>query len=207
MKSNNGLTTYKCHMSFINKRILTLLLFFLLLVLVSCIYLLIAYWVEMPIMLKLFGIIIIPIAILGVFMTPLNGMFVTNKYVIFIPDIRIKRVTIEKLKKISFILNERENGKFSVIVKIICIDGKTFVKDYSSQFANVRKKKFNNQQTHAHFDEIVAYCFVCRTAIMPAFRNYVALWTPLPICRTQQLFSGDFRINRFSVAKGKESNF
>lgn len=142
MKSNNGLTTYKCHMSFINKRILTLLLFFLLLVLVSCIYLLIAYWVKMPIMLKLFGIIIIPIAILGVFMTPLNGMFVTNKYVIFIPDIRIKRVTIEKLKKISFILNERENGKFSVIVKIICIDGKTFVKDYSSQFANVRKKKF-----------------------------------------------------------------
>ncbi len=142
MTLNNGSTAYKGHMSFIKKGILSIPLLFLVSVLGACGYLLIAYWVEMPLALKLFGLIIIPILLVGIFMMPLNGMFVTSKAVVFVPDLRIKRVPVDKLNRISFVFSEWENGKYSVSVKIIRIDGKTFVKDYSSQFANARKKKF-----------------------------------------------------------------
>ena len=68
-------------------------------------------------------------------------MFISKKGTItFIPDFRIKRVHISKLKRVAVNFNEWDNYRYSVAVKLVYKDGRIFTKDYSNQFKNVRKK-------------------------------------------------------------------
>ena len=145
MTSNNGLTTYKNkRLSFINKGIITMLLGVSLIVIIPCSYLMFSYWSEMPIFIKIFWPIVLPIILMGIIITPLNGMVITKKGTIFfVPDFRIKKTHIKELERISFNFNEWENNKYSVTVKLVYKDGRVFLKDYSKQFRNMRNKKLN----------------------------------------------------------------
>lgn len=143
MMSNNGLMTYKSkRLSFINKSIIALLLGVLLIVIIPCSYLMFAYWFEMPIFIKIFWPILLTIILIGVIITPLNGMIITKKgTILFLPDFRLKKFNIKDLEKIAIIFNEWENNKYSVMVKFVYKNGKIFNKDYSKQFRNMKNKK------------------------------------------------------------------
>lgn len=143
MELNNGLMIYKSKcLSFINKRIIILLLGILLIIILPCSYLVFKYWTEMPILIKIFWPIMSIIIFIGIIITPLNGMIITKKGTLwFIPDFRILRFNINYLNRLSIIFSEWENNKYSVQIKIIDKDGKTFYKDYSKQFKNIRKNK------------------------------------------------------------------
>ena len=102
----------------------------------------VAYWNEMPIAIKILGPIIMAIAFVGILITPLNGMYINkNGAIIFVSDFRIKRIKVNDVAKLEFIFEEWENKKFSVIVKIACVDGSIFTKDYSKQFCNMPNNK------------------------------------------------------------------
>lgn len=143
MMSNNGLMTYKSKLlSFINKGIITMLLGLVLIVIIPCSYLMFTYWSEMPIFVKIFLPILLAIIFIGIIITPLNGMIITKKgTIIFLPDFRFKKFSKKDLDKIAIIFNEWENNKYSVMVKIVCGNGKVFIKDYSKQFRNMKNKK------------------------------------------------------------------
>lgn len=143
MMSNNGLMTYKNKwLSFINKGMITLLLGVSLIVIAPCSYLLLTYWSEMPIFLKIFWPILLAIIFIGVIITPLNGMIVTKKgTILFLPDFRLKKFNIKDLEKIAIVFTEWENDKYSVMIKFICVNGKIFCKDYSKQFRDMKNKK------------------------------------------------------------------
>lgn len=80
MMSNNGLMTYKNKwLSFINKGTIVLLLVLLMMIIVPFSYLVFAYWLEMPIFIKIFWPILSAIILIGVIITPLNGMIITKK--------------------------------------------------------------------------------------------------------------------------------
>ena len=133
MKSNNGSMSCKnAYLSFINKKLLLGLFSVLIAVIVICAYFMVAYWNEMPIAIKILGPIIMAIAFVGILITPLN---------IFVSDFRIKRIKVNDVAKLEFIFEEWENKKFSVIVKIACVDGSIFTKDYSKQFCNMPNNK------------------------------------------------------------------
>lgn len=75
-------------------------------------------------------------------MVPLNGMLITKKgTVLFVPDLRFKKFNLKVLKRISIAFNEWENNKYSATVKFVYTDGTVFLKDYSKQFANMKKQK------------------------------------------------------------------
>lgn len=141
--SNNGLMTYKNKwVSFINKGIMTLLLGVLLIVIIPCSYLIFAYWSEMPTFIKIFWPVLLAIIFIGIIIAPLNGMIITKKgTILFLPDFRLKRFDVKDLEKIAIIFNKWENNKYSVMVKFVYGDGKTFSKDYSKQFRNMKNRK------------------------------------------------------------------
>ena len=143
MTSNNGLMTYKnIFLSFINKGIMFLLFIFLMLIIVPCSCLIFSYWSEVPIIIKIGWIILLPIILFGILITPLNGMFISKKgNVVFIPDLRIKKINMNDLDRIAINFNEWENYKYSAKVKLVYKDGRVFVKDYSKQFRNMSNKK------------------------------------------------------------------
>ena len=126
---SNGLMTYKNKwLSFINKGIITLLLVLLLIVIVPCSYLLFMYWSEMPIFIKIFWPILLVIIFIGVIITPLNGMIITKKgTVLFLPDFRLKKFSVKHLEKLAITFTERENNKYSVMIKFVYKDGKVFI--------------------------------------------------------------------------------
>lgn len=143
MMSSNGLMTYKNKwLSFINKGIITLLLGLMLIVIVPCLYLLFAYWSEMPIFIKIFCPILLVIIFVGLIITPLNGMIITKKgTILFFPDFRLKKLDVKDLEKLSIVFTKWENNKYSVMIKFVYRDGKVFLKDYSKQFRNMKNKK------------------------------------------------------------------
>ncbi|MBE6943567.1 MAG: hypothetical protein E7453_04810 [Ruminococcaceae bacterium] len=145
MVSNNGLTICNSKfVSFINKGFMTLLFTFLLIIIIPPSYLVIAYWVEMPVVLKLFWTTLVAVVLMGVIITPLNGMvFNKNGSILFIPDFRIIRCKAKDLDRIVFNFNEWDNKKYSVMVKIVYKGGNYFSKDYSRQFRNMRNKKLS----------------------------------------------------------------
>ena len=143
MISDNGLTTYKSKcLSFINKGIIALLLGVSLIVIIPCSYLMFTYWSEMPILIKIFGPILLVIIFLGIIITPLNGMIITQKgTILFLPDFRLKKFNIKDLEKMAITFNEWENNKYSAMLKFVFRDGNVFIKDYSKQFRNMKNKK------------------------------------------------------------------
>ena len=110
--SSNGLMTYKNKwLSFINKGIITLLLGLMLIVIVPCLYLLFAYWSEMPIFIKIFCPILLVIIFVGLIITPLNGMIITKKgTILFFPDFRLKKLDVKdkKLAMSMYTINKRK---------------------------------------------------------------------------------------------------
>lgn len=139
--SNNGLTNCK-KMSFINKKIIVFLLTILLIVIVCCSYFVFAFWVEMPMLIRIFWPILSIILLMGILITPLNGIVIGKKgTIVFIPDFRIKVFKISDLEKMAFVFNEQENNKYSVLIKLVFKNGKIFIKDYSKQFRNIKKKR------------------------------------------------------------------
>lgn len=143
MMSNNGLMTYKNKwLSFINKGTIVLLLVLLMMIIVPFSYLVFAYWLEMPIFIKIFLPILSAIILIGVIITPLNGMIITKKgSILFLPDFRFKKFNVKDLEKIAIVFTEWENNKYSVMIKLIYKNGKVFCKDYSKQFRNMKNKK------------------------------------------------------------------
>lgn len=143
MISNNGLTTYKNrYLSFINKGVMTLLFTLLLIVLLPYSYLVFTYWSEMPIFIKIFWPTLLVIVIIGIVMTPLNGIVINrNSNILFVPDFRVMKFQKKDLEKIVINFLEWDNNKYSVMIKLIYKDGGFFSKDYSSQFRNMRNKK------------------------------------------------------------------
>lgn len=139
----NGLITYKRKiLSFINKGITTLLLSIFLLIILPCSYVILAYWSEIPLFIKISWPIILTIVLIGVLITSLNGMVITkNGTILFVPDFRIKKLNIKDSERISFNFNEWENSKYSVRIKFVYKDARFFIKDYSKQFRNIKKKK------------------------------------------------------------------
>lgn len=139
--SNNGLTIYK-KLSFINKKVLVFLFMILLIIIVYCSYFVFAFWVEMPMLIRIFWPILSIILLTGSLITPLNGMVIGKKgTIVFIPDFRIKVFKISDLEKMAFVFNEQENNKYSVLIKLVFKNGKIFIKDYSNQFRNIKKKR------------------------------------------------------------------
>lgn len=143
MMPKNGLIIYKNKwLSFINKEIMFLLLGVMLVIIVPCSYLMLTYWQEMPIFIKIFWPILLTIILIGIVITPLNGMVITkNGNILFLPDFRLIKVNIKKLKRITIIFNEWKNNKYYAIVKLVYNDEKYFIKDYSKQFRNMKNKK------------------------------------------------------------------
>lgn len=141
--SSNGSTTYKLkRITFFNKPMVTLLSSAALIVLIPCSYIMLAYWSDMPLPIKLFVPIVFIIVFVGIIMVPLNGMLITKRgTVLFVPDLRLKKFNLKDLKRISIVFNEWENNKYSATVKFVCTDGTVFLKDYSKQFANMKKQK------------------------------------------------------------------
>lgn len=143
MISNNGLMTYKnkCF-SFVNKGTMALLFIFLLIVIVPCSYLMFAFWPEMPIIIKILGPVLLLIILIGIVITLSNGMIINKSgSIYFIPDFRLKKLNMKDLIRISFVFNEWENNKYSVMIKFVYKDGNFFIKDYSKQFRNMKSKK------------------------------------------------------------------
>lgn len=139
--SNNGSTICK-KMSFINKKVIVFLLMILLIIIVCCSFFVFAFWVEMPMLIKIFWPILSLILLMGILITPLNGMVIGKKgTIVFIPDFRIKVFKISDLEKMALVFTEQENNKYSVLTKLIFKNGKIFIKDYSKQFKNIKKKK------------------------------------------------------------------
>ena len=143
MMSKNGLITDKNQkISFISKDITVLLFSLLLAVIVTCSCIMFVYWSEMPILIKIFGPILLAITFIGIIITLLNGMIITKKgTILFFPDFRVKTFNIKDLKRISIIFNEWENNKYSATIKFVYTSEKVFLKDYSRQFKNMRYKK------------------------------------------------------------------
>lgn len=141
--SNNGLITYKNKwLSFINKGTTTLLLGLLLMIIAPCSYLLIVYWSEMPIVIKIFWPILSAIILIGVIITPLNGMIITKKEtILFLVDFRVKKFNIKDLERLAIVFTEWKNSKYSVMIKFVYRDGRVFNKDYSKQFSNMKNKR------------------------------------------------------------------
>ena len=82
------------------------------------------------------------VIILGIVITPINGMIITKKGTIFyVPDFRIKKVHVEDLERLSLVFNEWGNCQYSVAVRIVNKDGSIFDKNYSKQFSNMKNKK------------------------------------------------------------------
>ena len=143
MMSNNGLMTYKSkYLSFINKGTMALLFGLLLIVIVPCTCFMFVYWSEMPIFIRIFWPILLTVILIGIIVTPLNGMAITkNGTIFFVPDFRFKKLNVNELERMAFNFNEWENNKYSVTVKFVYKDGEVFAKDYSKQFRNMRNKK------------------------------------------------------------------
>ncbi|MGI6770837.1 MAG: hypothetical protein ACOX5Y_00205 [Acholeplasmataceae bacterium] len=142
--SNNGFIIYKkCNFfSFINKCLLSLLMVLLLFILFFSYYYIFKFWVEIPLVVKIVSPIILVLFLVGIIFIPLNGMIVTKKgNIYFIPDFRIIKIKLEDLKRIAFNFNEWEKNKYSVMVKFVYKNGRTFVKDYSKQFQNMKNNK------------------------------------------------------------------
>ena len=141
--SNNGLMTYKNKwLSFINKGIIVLLSLLLMMIIVPFSYLVVAYWPEMPILIKIFWPILSAIILIGVIITSLNGLIIAKKgSVLFLPDFRFKKFNVKDLERIAIVFTEWENNKYSVMIKFIYKNGKVFCKDYSKQFRNMKNKK------------------------------------------------------------------
>ena len=181
MMSSNGLMTYKNKwLSFINKGIITLLLGLMLIVIVPCLYLLFAYWSEMPIFIKIFWPILSAIIFMGVIITPLNGMIITKKgTILFFPDFRLKKLDVKDLEKLSIVFTEWENNKYSAMIKIICRNGQVFCKDYSKQFRNMKNKKITMSMYTITKRKMERICNklldlnICVTTILDKNRNII----------------------------------
>ena len=108
MRLNNGLTIYKNkHISFINKIAIVLLQIISLLVIVPCSYMVFAYWFEMPLLIRIFWPIILIIILMGIIITPFNGMTITKRgTILFLPDFRLLKSTINNIQRISIIFNQ-----------------------------------------------------------------------------------------------------
>ena len=179
MMSNNGLMTCKNKwLSFINKGMITLLQGVILIVIVPCSCLLFTYWSEMPIFIKIFWPILLAITLIGIIMTPLNGLIVTKKgTLLFLPDFRIKKFNVKDLERIAIVFTEWENNKYSVMIKFMYIDGKVFCKDYSKQFRNMNNKKIAKSMytiTKRKVDKIcneLSDLIICVTTIIDKNRN------------------------------------
>ncbi len=143
MMSNNGLMIYKnIRLTFIEKTKITLSELLLLIVLVPCSCLVFTYWSEMPILIKIFWPILMVVTFIGIISTPLNGLLITKKgNILFLCDIRLKKFNVKDLENISIVFTEWENNKYSVMVKFRYTNGKSFCKDYSKQFRNMKNKK------------------------------------------------------------------
>ena len=128
MISNNGLTICKSkYLSFINKWMLIPLLLVLLLVLAPCSCLMIAYWSNMPIIVKIFMPPLLAVSFLGTVSAPLNGMVITKKgKILFLPGIRLIRSRLKDMDRISITFNGWENARYSASVKLVHKNGKVF---------------------------------------------------------------------------------
>ena len=143
MISKSGLTVNKriC-LSFVNKFLLLVVCGLLLLVISSCSYLLYVYWFDFPLIVKILGPITLAAILIGIAFTPFNGMVITQKgTILFLPDLRIKKASLEELDRVAIIFNECDNGKYSVTVKMVYKSGRVFVKDYSKQFNDLKHKR------------------------------------------------------------------
>lgn len=143
MGSNNGLTicTNKA-MNFINKKVLVFVPILLSAILIPCIWVMVSYWSECPIVLRIMGITLLSIICLGLISIPFHGMYITKKgNILFIPDFRIKVIKRSDISRISLNFNEWQNSKYSVSVKIKYLDGRFFLKDYAKQFRKMRRKR------------------------------------------------------------------
>lgn len=110
----------------------------LMMIIASSAYLVFAFGSEMPLLIKIFWPVVALISLIGVLISPLNGMFVGKRGTVwFIPDIRIKRFKSEDLKRIALNFSEWGNDKYSVSVKFVYKDGSVFAKDYAKQFRNM----------------------------------------------------------------------
>ena len=143
MTSNNGLTVCKrSYLSFIDKGKMALLLCLLLIIVLPCFWFVFAYWSWMLVASKVISLLLLSAVLLGIIITPLNGMLITKKgTVLFFPDLRIKKTNFKELQRLAIVFNEWENSKYSATVRMVYSDGRIFKKDYSSQFRNMKNKK------------------------------------------------------------------
>ena len=142
MTSNTGLTICKNrYLSFINKGLILFMFTLFIIVIVPCFCLMVTYWREMPMFIKILSPILSAIILAAIATTPFNGMVITkNDSIIFVPDFRVKKLKLKDLKRIAFNFSEWENNKYSAEVKFVYKDGRVFIKDYSRQFRNMKNK-------------------------------------------------------------------
>ncbi len=138
MLLNKRYTTKLC---FINKTFLLLSLIIAMCVIGPCTYLVIFHWSEMPLLMKISWPIVVLSFLSAFIVIPFNGLWITkNGCVVFVPDYRIKRVTLNELSRLAIVFQKWENNKYSVTVKFIYKDGGVFIKDYSKHFRNMKNQ-------------------------------------------------------------------
>ena len=143
MELNSGfITCKKTSLSFIKKGVICWFLFLLIILFAVFAFFVFNPEKNAPISVKIILVILLSIFLLGFIIVSLNGMYMNKKgRIIFIPDVRLKKIKLIDLKRISINFNQWENNKFSVMIKFVYKDGKSFKKDYSNQFTGIRNKR------------------------------------------------------------------
>lgn len=140
MKTNNkSIVCKNKYLSFMNRAWAFISVFTVLCIFGAGLYLLIRFWIDIPVVLKILLPIVSLIIFLGEIFIPFNGMYIGKKgTVVFVPDLRIKKFRINEIKRMAFNFSEWNNKEYSVTIDIVFPNGKIFTKDYSQQFKNIR---------------------------------------------------------------------
>lgn len=143
MMSNNGsMICKKVAVSFINKRIFSLCMLPLNVMVGVFLFLLIQYWEVFPALVIAFMIAICIIVIFGDIFGLVNGLhYLAGKRVLLVLGIRIGVVKVQSIQRFSVTFREESYDKFSAVVKLAKQDGGIMKADYSSQFSYRKHKR------------------------------------------------------------------
>lgn len=143
MALKNGSTHYKNKkMSLINKWGIFILCSIAVAILFVCSWFIVKFQAEFPLLFKIIWFAIVIAVLISWLMIPFNGLKITsNGTVVFVADLRIKRVSLNELVSLNITFLKWQKNKYSVCLELTYKNGKYFKKDYSQQFKNLQRKK------------------------------------------------------------------
>lgn len=160
MQSNSGSTVCKkLNMAFINKPMMLVVDCLLIFIFIPFLILFTIYFFEMPLIIKIGFPIILGAIIFSIIFWLFCGLSIKNNgTIIFVDIFRIKRYSLSDLNVIAINFNEWENKKYSVCIKFILKNGKTFKKDYAKAFRNMKHKDLSMALNTIQFYKVEHIC-------------------------------------------------